>query len=348
MIEPPYSADAARYEKMEYRRAGKSGVQLPLLSLGLWQNFGSHTPYQHSKELLHYAFDQGICHFDLANNYGPEYGTAEETFGRVMASSFKPYRDELFISSKAGYDMWPGPYGNWGSRKYLMASIDQSLRRMNLDYVDIFYSHRLDPNTPIEETMQALVDIVRQGKALYAGISRYPHDSADKAYRYLAEHDVPCLLLQDRYNIIDRNIQEKGVIDLTMDAGAGLIVFSPLQQGLLTDRYLEGIPQDSRMARNQSLKQSILTPKLQNALRELNAIAAKRGQTLAQMSLSWLMRDPRVTSVIVGASSIRQLQDNLKARENLAFTPDELAAIDRISEPHWIRQRTIRLSRSLM
>ena len=335
MIEPVYSADAARYEKMQYRRAGKSGVQLPLLSLGLWQNFGSHTPFQHAKQLLHYAFDQGICHFDLANNYGPEYGAAEETFGRVMASSFKPYRDELFISSKAGYDMWPGPYGNWGSRKYLMASLDQSLRRMKLDYVDIFYSHRFDPNTPIEETMQALVDIVRQGKALYAGISRYPYEHADRAYRY---HDVPCLLLQDRYNILDRNIQERGVIDLTMDANAGLIVFSPLQQGLLTGRYLSGIPSDSRMARNQSLKQSTLTPELVAALRELNAMAERRGQSLAEMSLSWLMRDPRVSSVIVGASSVEQLQDNLKAMSNLDFSPEELAAIDRISEPHWIRQ----------
>ena len=338
MTEPVYSADAARYEKMQYRRAGKSGVQLPLLSLGLWQNFGSHTPFQHAKQLLHYAFDQGICHFDLANNYGPEYGAAEETFGRVMASSFKPYRDELFISSKAGYDMWPGPYGNWGSRKYLMASLDQSLRRMKLDYVDIFYSHRFDPNTPIEETMQSLVDIVRQGKALYAGISRYPYEHADRAYRYLAAHDVPCLLLQDRYNILDRNIQERGVIDLTMDANAGLIVFSPLQQGLLTGRYLSGIPSDSRMARNQSLRQSTLTPELVAALRELNAMAERRGQSLAEMSLSWLMRDPSVSSVIVGASSVEQLQDNLKAMSNLDFSPEELAAIDRISEPHWIRQ----------
>jgi len=256
----------------------------------------------------------------------------------VMASSFKPYRDELFISSKAGYDMWPGPYGNWGSRKYLMASLDQSLRRMKLDYVDIFYSHRFDPNTPIEETMQALIDIVRQGKALYAGISRYPYEHADRAYRYLAAHDVPCLLLQDRYNILDRNIQERGVIDLTMDANAGLIVFSPLQQGLLTGRYLNGIPSDSRMARNQSLRQSTLTPELVAALRELNAMAERRGQTLAEMSLSWLMRDPRVSSVIVGASSVEQLQDNLKAMSNLDFSPEELAAIDRISEPHWIRQ----------
>ena len=337
MIEPLYSADGSRYDKMEYRRAGKSGVRLPLLSLGLWQNFGSHTPFRHSKEILHYAFDHGICHFDLANNYGPEYGAAEETFGRVMAASFKPYRDELFISTKAGYDMWQGPYGNWGSRKYLMASLDQSLKRMNLDYVDIFYSHRLDPDTPIEETMQALVDIVKQGKALYAGISRYPYACADKAYKYLAEHDVPCLLLQDKYNILDRSIQEKGSIDLAVNSGAGLIIFSPLQQGLLTSRYLDGIPQDSRMARNQSLKQSTLSPELQAALRELDAIAQRRGQSLAQMSLSWLMRDPRVTSVIVGASSVEQLRDNLKAMENQSFTPEELAAIDRISGPHQCR-----------
>ena len=338
MIEPVYLAAPERYEKMEYRRAGKSGIRLPLLSLGLWQNFGSHSPFQESKKILHYAFDRGICHFDLANNYGPEYGTAEETFGRVMASSFRPHRDELFISTKAGYDMWPGPYGDWGSRKYLTASLDQSLKRMNLDYVDIFYTHRMDPETPVEETMQALVDIVRQGKALYAGISRYSRERGLEAARYLAEHDVPCLLFQDRYNILDRNIREKGIIDMAVEENAGLVVFSPLQQGLLTGRYLNGIPKDSRMARNQSLKQSVLTPELAAALRGLDSLARKRGQTLAQMSLSWLMHDPRVTSVIVGASSVAQLQDNLQAMACQAFTQEELAEIDRLSAPHWIRQ----------
>ena len=272
------------------------------------------------------------------NNYDPEYGTAEETFGRVMASSFRPHRDELFISTKAGYDMWPGPYGNWGSRKYLTASLDQSLKRMNLDYVDIFYTHRMDPETPVEETMQALVDIVRQGKALYAGISRYSRERGLEAARYLAEHDVPCLLFQDRYNILDRNIREKGIIDMTVEENAGLVVFSPLQQGLLTGRYLNGIPKDSRMARNQSLKQSVLTPELAAALQGLDSLARKRGQTLAQMSLSWLMHDPRVTSVIVGASSVAQLQDNLQAMACQAFTQEELAEIDRLSAPHWIRQ----------
>ena len=334
-----YLADESRYTNgMEFERCGRSGVLLPKVSLGFWHNFGSVDPYERSREITHYAFDHGITHFDLANNYGPVYGSAEETMGRLMDEDFRPYRDELFISSKAGYDMWPGPYGDWGSRKYLMASLDQSLKRMKIDYVDLFYSHRYDPNTPLEETLQALVDIVRQGKALYAGISRYPYEHADRAYRYLAAHDVPCLLLQDRYNILDRNIQERGVIDLTMDANAGLIVFSPLQQGLLTGRYLSGIPSDSRMARNQSLRQSTLTPELVAALRELNAMAERRGQTLAEMSLSWLMRDPRVSSVIVGASSVEQLQDNLKAMSNLDFSPEELAAIDRISEPHWIRQ----------
>ena len=322
MIAPVYSASPERYESMDYRRCGRSGIQLPLLSLGLWHNFGSHKPFEEVKAMACRAFDSGICHFDLANNYGPEYGTAEENFGHLMSSVFKPYRDELFISSKAGWDMWPGPYGNWGSRKYLMASLEQSLKRMNIDYVDIFYSHRYDPATPVEETMQALVDIVRQGKALYVGLSRYPKEQAAKAYKYLAEHDVPCLLYQDRYNIIDRRPQDQGLIDLSY------ISFSPLQQGLLTGRYLNGIPSDSRMARNTSLKPEVLTPELLDALRRLNDMALRRGQSLAQMSLSWLLSDPRVTSVIIGASSVAQIDDDLKALDNRYFSEEEIFEID--------------------
>ena len=262
---------------MPYRRCGRSGVLLPALSLGLWHNFGSRKPFADAKAMAHFAFDHGICHFDLANNYGPEYGTAEENFGKLMAASLRPYRDELFISSKAGWDMWPGPYGNWGSRKYLMSSLDQSLRRMNIDYVDIFYSHRWDPETPLEETMQALVDIVRQGKALYVGLSRYPVEEAAKAYRYLAERDVPCLLYQDRFNIIDRNPDKTGLIDLSKENGTGFISFSPLQQGLLTNRYLQGVPADSRMAAGTSLNPSVLTKELLQSLRRLDGIARRRG-----------------------------------------------------------------------
>ena len=322
---------------MEYRRSGRSGVKLPVLALGLWHNFGSHKPMQEIKAMAHYAFDKGICHFDLANNYGPEYGTAEENFGRLMDSSFRPYRDELFISTKAGWDMWPGPYGNWGSRKYLMASLDQSLRRMKLDYVDIFYSHRWDPETPLEETMQALVDIVRQGKALYVGLSRYPLEKAREAYRYLAAHDVPCLLYQDRYNIIDRAPQRSGLIDLSAEAGSGFISFSPLQQGLLSDRYLNGIPADSRMATGRtSLRPELLTPEMLEALRSLNSLATSRGQSLAQMALAWLLADQRVTSVIIGASSVAQIEDNLHSLGNTSFSEEELRLIDSLSSPVWL------------
>ena len=331
MTDPVYAASESRYAQMPYRRCGRSGVLLPALSLGLWHNFGSFKPFQEVKAMAHYAFDHGICHFDLANNYGPTYGTAEENFGHLMAASLKPYRDELFISTKAGWDMWPGPYGNWGSRKYLMASLDQSLKRMNLDYVDVFYSHRYDPATPLEETMQALVDIVRQGKALYAGISRYPTPKAAEAFRYLAERDVPCLLYQDRYNIIDRAPAEAGQLDLGWENGTGFISFSPLQQGLLTNRYLNGIPADSRMARNTSLKQSVLTETVLQSLRELDAIARQRGQSLAGMALSWLLRDERVTSVIIGASSVAQIEDNLKALDFLSFAEEELQEIERLS-----------------
>ena len=333
MIEPVYSPAPTRYDAMQYRRCGKSGILLPALSLGLWHNFGSHKPMQEIKAMAHYAFDKGICHFDLANNYGPEYGTAEENFGRLMESSFRPYRDELLISTKAGWDMWPGPYGNWGSRKYLMASLDQSLKRMKLDYVDIFYSHRHDPATPLEETMQALVDIVRQGKALYVGLSRYPLEKARTAYRYLAERDVPCLIYQDRYNIIDRAPHSSGLIDLGEENGTGFVAFSPLQQGLLTGRYLNGIPADSRMARGTSLRAETLTPTLLDALKGLNALALGRGQSLAQLALAWLLKDSRVTSVIIGASSVSQIEDNLRALDNTAFSDEELQSIEKLSAP---------------
>ena len=333
MIAPVYSANEGRYDSMLYRRCGRSGIQIPAVALGLWHNFGSHSTMENVKAMAHYAFDNGICHFDLANNYGPEYGTAEENFGRLMESSFRPYRDELLISTKAGWDMWPGPYGNFGSRKYLMASLDQSLRRMKLDYVDVFYSHRYDPNTPIEETMQALVDIVKQGKALYVGLSRYPADKAREAFDYLAARDVPCLLYQDRYNIIDRTPQSTGLIDLCKEKGTGFISFSPLQQGLLSNRYLNGIPADSRMAKAKFLKPEMLTPEMMKALTGLNSLAAERGQTLAEMALSWLIHDQRVVSVIIGASSVAQIADNLKAVENTAFTEDEIRKQEELSAP---------------
>ena len=334
MNQNDYTAAEGRYDSMPYRRCGASGIRVPAVSLGLWQNFGTDVPMERIREIAHYAFDRGICHFDLANNYGPLPGAAEENFGRLLQSSFKPYRDELFISSKAGYLMWPGPYGEWGSRKYLISSLDQSLKRMKLDYVDLFYSHRFDPDTPLEETMQALVDIVRQGKALYVGISRYPHDAALTAYKYLRESKVPCLLFQDRYNIIDRMPEKKGLLDMARDNGAGFIAFSPLQQGLLTGRYLDGVPSGSRMSRsNSSLPSEVLTPAMLEALRRLDELAGKRGQTLAQMALAWLLADPRVTSVIVGASSLAQLKENLVSLENTGFTKEELAEIDRLSAP---------------
>lgn len=331
MIAPVYSANEGRYDSMLYRRCGRSGVRIPVIALGLWHNFGSHSTMENIKAMAHYAFDNGICHFDLANNYGPEYGTAEENFGRLMENSFRPYRDELLISTKAGWDMWPGPYGNFGSRKYLMASLDQSLRRMKLDYVDVFYSHRYDPETPIEETMQALVDIVKQGKALYVGLSRYPADKAREAFDYLAERDVPCLLYQDRYNIIDRTPKSTGLIDLCEEKGTGFISFSPLQQGLLTNRYLNGIPADSRMAQAKFLKPDMLTPEMMKAITSLNSLAGERGQTLAEMALSWLIHDERVVSVIIGASSVKQIEDNLKAIDNMSFAADELQLIEQYS-----------------
>ena len=333
MINPVYSASDDRYENgMKYRRCGKSGIRLPEISLGLWQNFGDTAPLARSREMLLHAFDKGICHFDLANNYGPSYGSAESTFGKIMQSDLRPYRDELFISTKAGYDMWPGPYGDHGSRKYLMSSLDQSLKRMNVDYVDIFYSHRFDPDTPLQETMQALVDIVRSGKALYAGISNYPAKAADFAYGYLRDHDVPCLLHQVKYNMLHREPETEGLLKQAKKEGSGFIAFSPLAQGLLTDRYLNGIPSDSRAAKDFSLKKDSLTPELTERLRQLNKLAAERGQSLAQMALAWVLKDDLVTSVIVGASSVEQLGNNLQATRNTSFSDEEKEMIDRLTK----------------
>ena len=308
-----YQADAKRYDgTMAYRRCGRSGVLLPEVSLGFWHNFGAEDPYERSREIVRYAFDKGITHFDLANNYGPPYGSAEETFGRLMQDNFRPYRDELFISTKAGYDMWPGPYGNWGSRKYLMASLDQSLRRMHLDYVDLFYSHRYDPETPLEETLQALVDVVRQGKALYVGISRWPLEAARFAFSYLRQHDVPCLIYQGRLNLLDREPQQEGILQLCQEEGVGFISFSPLAQGLLTDRYLNGIPQDSRMSKGKFLRPDMLTEDVLQKITRWNEVAASRGETLAEMALGWILHQQGVTSVLVGASSTAQLEKNLR------------------------------------
>ena len=308
-----YFADKNRYENgMEYERCGRSGVLLPKVSLGFWHNFGSIDPYERSREITHYAFDHGITHFDLANNYGPVYGSAEETMGRLMDEDFRPYRDELFISTKAGYDMWPGPYGEWGSRKYLMASLDQSLKRMKLDYVDLFYSHRYDPNTPLEETLQALVDVVRAGKALYVGISNWPLEALRFGAQYLKERDVPLLIYQGRLNMLNREPIEEGILDFCANEGVGFIAFSPLAQGLLTDRYLNGIPEDSRMSKGKFLKESMLTPELLAKLREYNEKAKSEGKTLAETALGWILDQKGVTSVLVGASSVAQLEKNLR------------------------------------
>ena len=313
-IKPQYIASPDRYEQSDvlFRRCGKSGILLPKVSLGFWHNFGDVDPYQRSRDITHYAFDHGITHFDLANNYGPPYGTAEETMGRLMVEDFAPYRDELFISSKAGYDMWEGPYGNWGSRKYLFASLDQSLRRMHLDYVDLFYSHRYDPETPLEETLQALVDIVRSGKALYVGISRWPLEALRFADEYLRSRDVPLLIYQGKLNMLDREPMDEGILQLCQQEGVGFISFSPLAQGLLTDRYLNGIPADSRMSRGGSLSSKDLTPQLLQQLRDLNSQAEARGETLAEMALSWILAQKGVTSVLVGASSTAQLEKNMR------------------------------------
>lgn len=309
----PYRAADDRYKNAEktYKRCGESGILLPRISLGLWKGFGAQCPLATSERILRYAFDHGITHFDLANNYGPPYGTAEETFGQVMKNSFRPYRDELFISTKAGYDMWPGPYGNWGSRKYLMASICQSLQRMKLDYVDLFYSHRYDPSTPLDETLQALVDIVKQGKALYIGISRWPADALRYARQYLSAQHVPLLTYQGRLNLLDRTMESDGTLQAIEDIKCGLTVFSPLAQGLLTERYLNGIPADSRMRTDVTLPEERLTPQLIEQLRKWKEEAASEGLTLPQFALRWVMRHPAVTSVIVGVSKLEQLEDNI-------------------------------------
>lgn len=331
MINPIYSPDNNRYDNgMKYRRCGRSGILLPEVSLGLWHNFGDVNTLSNALSMAHYAFDQGITHFDLANNYGPSYGSAEETFGMIMKKSLMPYRDELFISTKAGHDMWSGPYGNWGSRKYLMNSLDQSLKRMNLDYVDIFYSHRYDPETPLEETLQTLVDIVHQGKALYVGISKYPKEAAEFAYRYLEERDVHCLLYQGRYNLFNREPEEQGLLQQAKENGTGFIAFSPLAQGLLTNRYLNGIPEDSRIARGGFLKKEALTDEVLSKIKALDALASLRGQTLAEMALAWVLKDDMVTSVIVGASSVAQLKDNLQGIKNTTFSAEEIEAINNI------------------
>jgi L-glyceraldehyde 3-phosphate reductase len=308
-----YTALTERYSGgMQYNRCGRSGVLLPKVSLGFWHNFGGIDPYERSREITRYAFDHGVTHFDLANNYGPPYGSAEETMGRLMDDDFRPYRDELFIATKAGYDMWPGPYGNWGSRKYLMASLDQSLRRMHLDYVDLFYSHRYDPATPLEETLQALVDIVRSGKALYVGISRWPLEAARTAFSYLRQRDVPCLIYQGKLNLLDREPLDSGIIGLCRQEGVGFISFSPLAQGLLTDRYLNGIPDDSRMKKAHFLRPEMLTDEVLSQIRLWNDEAQALGQTLAEWSLRWILQQQGVTSVLVGASSTQQLQKNLR------------------------------------
>lgn len=309
-----YTASAQRYADAEafYQRCGNSGVLLPKVSLGFWHNFGGVDPYERSRAITHYAFDHGITHFDLANNYGPPYGSAEETMGRLMTDDFRPYRDELFIATKAGYDMWEGPYGSWGSRKHIMASLDQSLKRMNLDYVDLFYSHRYDPNTPLEETLQAMADIVHSGKALYLGISRWPLEALRFADKYLRERNVPILIYQGKLNMLNREPQQEGIIDYCAEHGIGFISFSPLAQGLLTDRYLHGIPEGSRMSKEKFLRHDMLTPKLLEHLQQLNKQAEERGETLAEMALSWILEQKGVTSVLVGASSVEQLEKNLK------------------------------------
>ncbi len=324
-----YVADPDRYDgRMPYRRIGRSGLHLPAISLGLWNNFGGDRPLETSRAIVRRAFDLGITHFDLANNYGPPYGSAEETFGRFLATDLAPYRDELVISTKAGYDMWPGPYGEWGSRKYLLASLDQSLRRLGLDYVDIFYSHRADPDTPLEETIGALDTAVRQGKALYAGISSYSPERTREAAEILGRLGTPLLIHQPSYSMLNRWIED-GLLDVLGELGVGCIGFSPLAQGLLTDRYAEGIPEDSRIARRLTLPAEQLNEQTRAKVAGLREIASRRGQALPAMALAWTLRDPRMTSTLVGASSVEQLEENVRALERLDFSDDELAEIDR-------------------
>ena len=325
-----YAASPARYSTLPYHRCGKSGLMLPAVSLGLWHNFGDTANFENMRLLCRTAFDNGITHFDLANNYGPEPGSAEKNFGRILKEDLAPYRDELLISTKAGYTMWEGPYGDWGSRKYLLASLDQSLKRMGLEYVDIFYHHRMDPNTPLEETMGALAQAVRSGKALYAGLSNYNGETLEKACAILDELHVPFVINQNRYSIFDRTIEQNGLKETAVRLNKGIIAFSPLAQGLLTNRYLNGIPEDSRMAQGAFLKKEALTDETLQKIKALNEVAASRGQTLAEMSLAWLLKDDLVTSVIIGASSVAQLADNLKATENTDFSAEELEKIKKI------------------
>ena len=317
-----------RYQTMTYRRCGRRGLQLPMISLGLWHNFGDDRPFATQQAICRRAFDRGVTHFDLANNYGPPYGAAEASFGRLLATDFAAHRDELVISTKAGYDMWPGPYGDGGSRKYLLASLDQSLRRMGLDYVDIFYSHRVDPDAPLDETMGALVSAVEQGKALYAGISSYSSARTNEAAQLLADHGVPLLIHQPSYSMLNRWIEHDRLLDTLEQVGAGCIAFSPLAQGMLTDRYLDGIPADSRVATGGALSRDMLTEERLAHVRALAAVAEARGQSLAQLALAWALRDPRMTSLVIGASSVAQLDANLDALDRPAFAEDELTAID--------------------
>jgi L-glyceraldehyde 3-phosphate reductase len=319
----------SRYDSMTYRRTGRSGLDLPAVSLGLWHNFGDDVPFDRQRDILRRAFDLGITHFDLANNYGPPYGSAETNFGRHLADDFRPWRDELVISSKAGYDMWPGPYGQGGGgRKYVLASLDQSLRRMGLDYVDVFYSHRPDPTTPLEETMGALDTAVRSGRALYAGISSYSPEDTARAASILADLGTPLLIHQPSYSMLNRWIETEGLLDTLADVGAGCIAFSPLAQGMLTDKYLDGVPEGSRASQDKSLSADLLSEEALGHVRALDDVARQRGQSLAQMALAWALRDARVTSVLVGASSVRQLEQNVAALDNLSFSDDELARID--------------------
>ena len=329
-ITETFVADSGRYDKMGYRRSGRSGVQLPMVSLGFWQNFGGDRPLEAQRAIVRRAFDLGITHFDLANNYGPPYGSAEENVGRLLAEDFGPYRDELIVSTKAGWDMWPGPYGDLGSRKYLLASLDQSLRRLGLDYVDIFYSHRPDPDTPLEETMGALHSAVQQGKALYVGISSYGPERTRQAARILRDLGTPLLIHQPSYSMLNRWV-ENGLLDVLEEVGAGAIAFTALAQGLLTGKYLNGIPDESRAARAGTLSRELLSEQRLATLRELNRIATERGQSLAQLAVSWVLRDDRVTSVVVGASSVRQLEDTVAAVEHTTFSAEELAAIDAVA-----------------
>ena len=334
MFEPTaiYAPNPHRYDTMTYNRAGTSGLKLPAVSLGFWHNFGDITPFDQMKSLVFTAFDNGITHFDLANNYGPEPGSAEKNFGRILKEDLAPYRDELLISTKAGYTMWEGPYGDWGSRKYLLASLDQSLKRMGLEYVDIFYHHRMDPNTPLEETMGALAQAVRSGKALYAGLSNYNGETLEKACAILDELHVPFVINQNRYSIFDRTIEQNGLKETAVRLNKGIIAFSPLAQGLLTNRYLNGIPEDSRIRTDgRFLKESVITEEKLAQIRTLNEIAAARGQTLAEMALAWILRDGKVTSVLIGASKPQQILDNIAALNNTTFTADELEAIDKAS-----------------